>query len=328
MTASLIQRRLSKAGLAKQTAKGTAATAASYGYGIGSGSLFKLALTENEIPLTWSNRDILGFDRAGVKPSQSTETVATPDLLGLLLLGVLGADAVTGSAAPYTHTITPAAVLPYMTAFGSFGTADWVTVADSKVSSVELSWEEAGRVTVKADIMGCTPAFLAAAYTETTNEVISEVGFFTAGGGVFQVGGTPVQCSGGSIKFDTHIDQPITAANVLPTDVVEGKLEVTWSLKLLPTDTSIFREVYFGSGAAGALSGIASFPDLAALSAQFVGPTSTSLTISSPKARIEVEFPESNPDGGPAEITVKGTSTLPATGASVTAALLNSVPSY
>src|SRR5487761_942672 len=97
--ASIIQRRLSKAGLSRQTAKGAAASTATWGYGVDGGAIFKLDLTENEIGLTWSNRDILGFDRQGVKPAQDVGTVATPNLLGLLLLGVLGADAVT--------TVTP-----------------------------------------------------------------------------------------------------------------------------------------------------------------------------------------------------------------------------
>ena len=399
--ASIIQRRLSKAGLSKQSAKGSAASAATYAYGVDGGSIFKMDLTENEFPLTWSNRDILGYDRQGVKPSQSTGTLATPNLIGLLLFGVLGADAVvantgtctsaTGTptttitlgAAPsiplvtgqtvtisgmtgtgatavngtwpitvlttttftiivvttgagaagtcsfnYTHTLTPAAVVPYMTAFGSFGTADWATITDTKVSSVELAWEEAGKVMLKQELLGITPAFLAAAYTETNNEVPSGVGYFTAGGGVFQVEGVSVLMGGGSLKFDTHIAQPISAATVLPADVVEGKLEITWSFKIYPTDTSLFRGVYFGLETAGALSGIANVPRLGALTAQFPGPFNDLLTIQSPKCRFMVEFPESAPEGGPAELTLAGTSTLPLSGATVAASLTNAVSGY
>ena len=71
---SLIQRRISRAGLSRQSAKGSPASAATYGYGVDGGSIMKLDLTENEIALTWSNRDILGFDRAGVKPGQNAGT--------------------------------------------------------------------------------------------------------------------------------------------------------------------------------------------------------------------------------------------------------------
>ena len=325
--ASLIQRRLSQAGLAKQTAKGTGASAATYGYGSDGGTLFKLDLDENEIPLTWSNRDILAFDRQGVKPSQSGGALATPSLIGLLLLGVLGADAVTGSG-PYIHTMTPAATLPYLTSFGTFGTADFFSIVDSKVSSLELSWEAAGKVMAKYEIPGCTPAFLAAAPTFTNLEVPSSVGYFTAGGGAFTLESVAATVTGGSIKFDTHIVQPIASATVLPPDVVEGKTEVTYSLKILPTDTHLFREVYFGSAAAGALSSIATTPRLGSVSCSFTGPGTDTLVISSPQMRFMVEFPESSPDGGPAELTLAGTATLPSSGSSVSAVLTNAVPTY
>ena len=325
--ASLIQRRLSQAGLAKQTAKGTEAAAATYGYGSDGGTLFKLELDENEVPLTWSNRDILAYDRQGVKPSQSGGTLFTPSLAGLLLLGVLGADAVTGSG-PYVHTMTPAATLPYLTSFGTFGTADFFSIVDSKVSSLELSWEAAGKVMAKYEIPGCTPAFLATAPTITNLEVPSNVGYFTAGGGAFTVEGTSAVVTGGSIKFDTHIVQPIASATVLPPDVVEGKTEVTWSLKILPTDTGLFREVYYGANTAGALSGVTTTPRLGAVSCTFDGPGADTLVISSTKVRFMVEFPESSPDGGPAELTLAGTSTLPSSGSSVSAVLTNTVPTY
>jgi hypothetical protein len=325
---AILQRRLSKCGLSRQTAKGAAATSATYGYGVDGGSIFKLDLTENEIPLTWSNLDILGFDRSGVKPSQAIGTVATPNLIGLLLLGALGSDTVTGASSPYTHTITPAASLPYLTAWGAFGGTDYAQIVDTKVSSLELSWEAAGRVTAKASLLGITPSFLASMYTETANEVLSSVGFFTAGGGVFSIESVGAQVTGGSVKIDNHVAQPVVASTVLPADVVEGKREITWSLKLLPTDTHLFREVYFGASTLGALSGISAFPRLGAVSVQFAGPSSTTLTISSASTRFMVEFPESSPDGGPAELTLAGTSVLPASGPAVTATLLNSVASY
>lgn len=330
--ASILQKRLSRAGLSRQSAKGTAASAATYGYGVDGGSIFKLDLQEDEIGLTWSNLDILGYDRKGVKPSQDVGSIATANLIGLYLLGALGADTVTGSASPYTHTITPASVLPYLTAWGAFGTADFAQIIDSKVSSLELTWEQAGKLQTKAMIPGITPAFLASQYTETNLEVPSSVGYFTAGGGTFTIEGTTALITGGTIKIDNHIAQPIVSSTVLPADVVEGKREITWSLKILPTDTHLFREVYFGAGTAGALSGMSPYPHYGAISAVFTGPTvggsATSLTLSSSTVRFMVEFPESGPDGGPAELTLAGTSILPSSGASLTATLTNGVSGY
>lgn len=325
---ALIPRRLSKCGLSRQTAQGTPAPAATYAFGVGGGSIFKLELVEAEIPLTWSNTDVQGFDRKGVKPVQDISTVATPNLIGLLLLGALGADSVVGSAAPYTHTLTPAPTLPYLTAFGTLGLADFAQITDTKVSSLEMSWEAAGCVAVKANLSGITPAFLAAQYTETNQELLGSVGFFTAGGGVFNVEGLGATVTGGNVKIDNKIDQPAVAATVLPADVIEGERHITWSLKILPSNTALFREVYFGAGTAGALAGIVPFPHLGAISTQFKGPNATTLTIASSSVRFMVEFPESNPSGGAAELTLAGTSVMPVTGPSVTATLLNAVATY
>ena len=412
---SLIQRRLSKAGLSKQSAKGSAASGATFAYGVDGGSIFKLDLTEQEIPLTWSNRDILGYDRAGVKPGQSMGTVATPNLIGLLLLAILGSDVTSAPTTPWSltisggtvanpmvittsaahnlvsgqyvyitgmnngatganglswqvtvisattfsinfnntgsaattgtvtvttqHTITPAPTLPYLTAWGSFGTADFAQLTDSKLSSLELSWEMAGKVGVKAEILSITPAFLASQYTESNLEIISTGGYFTAGGGGVSIEGNQFNLAGGSVKIDTHIVNPVVAATVLPADVVEGKLEIDYSLKLLPTDTGLFRETIFGVTTAGALSGVSAFPHIGDIKVTLPGPFQAgaaaagsaspySLTVESTKTRFAVEFPESSPEGGPAELTLAGVATLPASGPSVTATLINGIGGY
>jgi len=64
------------------------------------------------------------------------------------------------------------------------------------------------------------------------------------------------------------------------------------------------------------------------VSCEFIGPGTDRLTIASPEVRFAVEFPESSPEGGAAELTLAGTSTLPSSGSSVSAVLSNDVPSY
>jgi hypothetical protein len=324
----MIQRRLVKGGLSKQTAKGSPAAAATYAFGVRSGSVFKHDVVENPLGMTWGNRSIQGFDRQLVKPSSEFEVVATPALMGLLLLGVFGADAVTG-AGPYTHTITPAADLNYLTAWGTFGTADWGKIADCKVSSLELAFDLAGKVTAKAVIPGLTPSFLAAVYTETNQELIATVGILAAAGGLFQVEGAAANIQSGSIKFDNKVEQPGIAATVTPADVVPAQWEVTYSLKIVPNDTGLFREVVFGSSAGGAQAAVANSPHLGSIECKFIGTIGTaSLDVLSSAVRFAVAFPEANPAGGPTEITLEGTATLPASGSDTTATMVNSVASY
>src|SRR4051812_34624143 len=103
----MLQRRIAKIGLSKQTAKGTAQTAATFAAGVTDGAVLKIDVAENDLASTWSNRTVQGHDRVSVKPAMDFGLIATPSLLGLLLFGALGTDVVTG-AGPYTHTITTA----------------------------------------------------------------------------------------------------------------------------------------------------------------------------------------------------------------------------
>lgn len=326
----MIQKRIAKCGLSMQSVKGTPESVAQYAYGVTEGSLFKMEITENPLASTWSNRSEMGFDRSLIKPVQSVGLIATPKVIGLLLLGVLGTDVVTGSGAPYTHEMTSAQDLPYLTSFMQFGTADWGRIADCKVSSLEFAWENAGHAKCKTDIMGITPDMLAAAYTETSAE-FPQAGFFAGGGGTFEVEGVAAKIISGSVKFDNKVEQPGLAATTLPADVIPAAFTVTWSLKVLPDDTAFFREVVFGSGAAGALSGVSPSPHRGDIEVRFKDSQNAAhtLDIYCAGAKFACEFPEASPAGGPAEITLAAMGQLgPAGEADVTVTLINGVASY
>jgi hypothetical protein len=323
----VIQKRIVKAGLAKQAVKGTPIAAATYAFGVTEGSVFKQEITEAELGLTWGNRSVQGFDRSEMKPKQSMGLVATPNVIGLLLLGVFGTDVVTG-AGPYVHTLTTAPDLPYLTGFGTFGIADWGRIVDCKVSSLELIWAGAGKVIAKVELMGITPSMLGAVYTETNQELIATVGFLAGAGGLFNVEGAAAAVQSGTIKFDNKAVQPGLANTVLPGDVVPAEFEVTYSLKILPSDTKLFREVVFGSGAAGALPTAAISPYLGAIECKFLGPAGSSLDITSTAVKFATEFPEGAAAGGPAEITLAGIASTPAGSPEATAVLTNSVATY
>lgn len=322
----MLQRRISKIGLAKQSAKGAAATAATYAAGVTDGSILKVDPTENDLALTWSNRTVQGHDRVAVKPGMTYGLVATPSLIGLLLYAALGADAVTG-AGPYTHVLTPAADLPYLTGFGTLDTTQFSKVVDCKVNTLELSWDLAGALKAKVDMPGLTPSFLGVAYTETNQELIASVGYLDAAGGTFNVEGAAAQITGGSVKIDNHLDQIVLSAAVTPNEVFPGQRDITYSLKIVPQDMALFREVVFGASTAGALSGVATSPYYGAVDLKWLS-GANSVEITSPHCKFAVAFPDSNPAGGPAEVTLEAVVTQPTSGADTTATVINSVATY
>src|SRR3954468_17009201 len=102
--------------LAKQTAKGTPAIAAS-GY--------RLKLTGGNLS---PDRQLITLQETDATRQQGSTVVVSariegtpewyvrPEEFGLIALAALGADTVTGTAAPFLHTITPANRPPYLTA--------------------------------------------------------------------------------------------------------------------------------------------------------------------------------------------------------------------
>ncbi|MDQ1426634.1 MAG: hypothetical protein QOK39_110 [Acidimicrobiaceae bacterium] len=322
----IIQKRIVKGGIAKQTAKGAAAAAATFAFGVTDGSVFGVDVTESELGQTWSSLSVLGFDRSEVKPKFDLGVNCTPALTGLLCLLAQGTDVVTGTG-PFTHTLTPATDYPYATLFGTLGVADWAKIVDGKLSSLEFAWDNAGGLKAKIVIPGITPSLLASAYTETNQELIATTGVLAAAGGVFKVEGVTAQIQSGSVKIDTKAAQVPGAASVSPLDVIPGKREVTWQLKIVPNDTGLFREVVFGSGAAGALSAVAVSPRLGSCESSFVAGTS-SLDLLSTAVKFAVAWPAAGADGGPAEITLMGIATLPAAGVDLTAVAINGVATY
>src|SRR5947208_1861788 len=102
---------------AKQTAKGTAATPAvltTYKMPFSGGSIGPVRNTDNS-SATDASRD------QGVSYVVSSGVEGSPEFyvrdasIGFWLWAALGADAVTGTMPNYSHAITPANALPYIT---------------------------------------------------------------------------------------------------------------------------------------------------------------------------------------------------------------------
>lgn len=323
----MLAARLAKAGLALQTAKGSPAANPTYGFGVQSGAVFTVSMTENEIPTTWTTRDIQGYDRTQNFPSQVLVCSGYPDLIGLMLMGVLGNDVVTGAAGAWVHTFTPAVDLPYATGFGMFAGADYIQMADAKIDQLEIAWDSSGAIVVTATILGCAYTFLAAAYAEETSDIVSgALGYLIAAGGTFTLQGNDVHCESGSITIANGITQVPVAENPYPADVVEGKQTITWSQKVHPDDMTLVRSVLTGDPA-GTTPGPSPF--IGAMHASFVAPNGAGLSFDSAGVRYGISYPEVAVDGGPVEITAEGEAVLTAAAnPTITAVLNNAVTSY
>lgn len=320
-----VQKRIAKAGLSKQTGKGSPAAAATYAYGLRSGRVIGAEIQQETEEVTVDTRVNPGANRNGVIPGMEYVTRGYPKLLGLLLYGALGSISSSGSG-PTSHTITPGDDLPYLTAFGRQG-SEYYQLKDAKLDQLRMSWDGPGPIEVGARFIGLDLDPISAP-TETNQEADSG-GKFRAAGGTFKLdidSDTPVAApvSKGEISIANAIEAVMLADSIQPNDVFPGVLVPSVSLTLKPNDLLRWREIVFGAAAGTDVSAV---PIYGSFEVKFVLDANTDLTISATRVPFMAEFPEVDPRGGAQELVVTGEAMKP-TGAAITAVLRNSVASY
>lgn len=321
-----LQKRIAGAGISKQSAKGVAAATATYGVGVRGGSVLNMDVQQENDEITFSSRVSAYDNRLSVTPGQSIQTRFWPASGGLLFLGALGGDVVTGTG-PYTHTITPAATLPYLTAFAQLDT-EYHKVADCKVNMLELTWSERSPVEIAYELMGITWTGYTGSYTVTNDE--SGNPRFIPPGGVFQVdtvSGTPAtaKIAGGRITINNNLVPIPLSVSTLPDDVFEAEAALEVELRLIPTDTTEWRKIVTGSAGGTTATGTEIY---GSFSEQFTIDANNQATISATRAAFLADYPEADPAGGPAELSVVARIKKPAASAAITAVIKNAVASY
>lgn len=300
-----VQKRIAQLGIAKQTAKGTAATAPTYTIGLTGGNVYSAEIEQSDLNTSWSARGLQGHDRISVVPGVGAEAPALPKSIGLLLMLALGSDTVVGLG-PYTHKFVPSSALPYHTVFGLYG-AEKAAVADCKMNSLEFSWDKTGALKVKFDQVGRTLDFASAWTIGATAEQVSG-GLLKGVGGTFQVGGVSATVVSGSIKIENSVDAIIASASTTPDDVFEGDVKCGVSLTIVPDDMTQFRRVVTGTTNGTAVQ---STPVYGAIDLKWVLDANTDLAFNAPRAAFMTSMPDVAPEGGAAEITLEGACAIP-----------------
>lgn len=318
----MLQKGLALLGIAKQTAKGTPAAAPTYTIGLTGGAVGKVEIDQSDLDTTWDTRGKMGAERKSIVPGADIETVATPAAIGLLLKLALGAEAVTGSG-PYVHTFTPGGTLPYATLFSMFGGGNKTAISDAKIDSLELSWDGTGAVRVKVTSMGCTYDMASAWVVGSTKESVANGNVIRPGGGSFSINSVPFPVTAGSIKIENSVDAILSSASGLPSDIAEKDLSVTISLTTMPDDIGLFKLAATGTETGTSLT---TEPVFVPVSIDLTGPGTVTLSFDFPALGIMAAMPESDPNGGAAEIQVQGSCYASAGGSdSISAVLTNAV---
>lgn len=320
-----IQSTLALVGMAKQTVKGTAASNPTFKHGVSGGSVFSVEVDQSAADVTSGTRVSPQVDRNAVMASQEFETRAFPKSLGLYLFGALGGIATTG-AGPYTHTITPADTLPYLTGFGQFN-GETFKVQDYRVGDLGLSWTGNEPVGVSVNGMGTVLAG-GATFTATVDDTRSS--YFRGAGGTFLVDAgsataVAAKITGGEVTIANGLEPVMVSGTITPDEIYPGRVEIGVSLTIVPDDLTDFKKVVTGTGAGTAAAAATTY---GSFSLQFVNGTDT-LTLAATRVAFTCAFPDADPAGGAAEITLEGIVVLPTAGGNAfTATLVNGQTSY
>jgi hypothetical protein len=158
-----------------------------------------------------------------------------PDVLGLLLLNVLGTDTVTGTAAPYTHKFTLALTQPPSLTINDFDGVDEKQIAGARISELDIKFTPEAGVTWQAKGNGKQYTVVS-----TTTPSYSTAVPFLGWEAALTIGGTT---NTKMISFDTAIKRAqqvlfTSSGNQNPYTIVDGVMDVTGKMTLVMEDDS------------------------------------------------------------------------------------------
>lgn len=318
-----VQKRIAQVSVAKQSAKGSAASVGTYQVGVMSGQVVGAAVDEAELPVTWSTRTSEAWDRIAVVPGMEFSVVAMPKSIGLLIYAACGAIADSGST-NFTHTITGGSSLPYLTLFATYG-GEFYTIPDAMIDTLELSWDRTGALQAKVKFVGCDLTFPVSADTPGSTERPKD-GLLKGAGGVFQIDGANAIISKGTITIANNVQPVQGSAAVEPADVFPGEQTVTVSLTVIPANTLLWRKSLTGSNAGTTAASVVA---VGTAEVKFILDANNSVDVLIANMRFACPYPDADPAGGAAEIVLEGEAFVKADGTTpYTITVKNTVASY
>jgi len=250
-------RRLGYLGAAKETPQGTPVAPAKFFKFLRESFVASQDFGHYRDP---NNRDITFTLKEKFGYAGSFQTFLYSDEGAALLTWALGADAVSGASDPWTHTITLADNLPYLTVEAGFfedltasptisGLIDRVT--DCKIGSLQIDAETGKPVLLTADLVGVTSVKQATPATVTYADALAN-GPAVFHQGVFTITGPSdaATLQGQVQKFSMKCNQnlqPVFANGLVAIGIVEQAREFEFNMSVVFSGPSIYQLAYYGT---------------------------------------------------------------------------------
>lgn len=318
-------------GVAKQTAKGTPASTPTFVHGLTGGQTFKLDRSVEDAPVSCGVRAGTDSYVSSITPGVDFETYGYSDVLPLYFYAAMG-DVVTTGSGTYTHTVTLGDTLPYLTFWGRIGSE--FTRADScKVDEIEMEFEGNSPLTFGITAIGMDALFGLASFPGAVTPSCFD-GYFVPTGGTFAIdtnSDTPAAApiTAGSMTLANNCTADPLAGQATPGDVEEGKLNVSGSVTVKPSDMELWRKLVTGSSAGTTPTGQMVYGSFEWQFTHSKEPTHT-MTVTAEHVAFACDFPSVDPDGGAAELefTFDNAYVTTAGGTPVTVVFVNETASY
>lgn len=312
-------------GVSKQTAKGSADANPTYGHGIRSGQVSQVELDQSADELTSTERFNSAALRSGVSNGADFVTRCYPASLGLYYYAALGAVQTTG-AGDYTHDITPAATLPYLSQFGRID-SEYFRIQDSKVDQLTVTWDGTQPPELGVRTLGGT-LLVGTSWTATTDESTDE--FLPTAGGTFSFDGetgTAVTANvvGGSITINNNLSPIVLSTSIDPSDVWEAVQTCEITLRIIPDNLNDWQAVVTGTDAGTAVQAT---PTYGSFDITFTESATVSLQLAATRCAFTADIPDGNPAGDAVELTLVGEVLKPAGTDALTVTVKNQEASY
>jgi hypothetical protein len=286
----------------KQTVKGTPGT-------IATGTSYKMPLTGGGMAPTRETDNLSETDASrdrGVTYITQTGVEGSPEFyvrdasIPFWLWAALGATADTGTT-NYTHTITPANTLPYVTLWRNVGDLLWEQFLDCKVGSITISGDAGAPLTASVGVMGRQATRLTTTPDTATPIAVQAGPVYTFNDATVTVGGSGTALVS---SFELSVENNISLQQTddsIPYDVVEGTREISLSFDMIFESLAEYNKFHYG-GAAGTTQANSLFTTSAVFT--FGKGVNNEISFNLPSIAYE-EFPvDIDPGGDPIVVSV------------------------
>lgn len=230
-------------GIGKQAAKGTAVAPTKFLRLSSAESIVQSQEVIEDRTLS-GDQELDIIHKIGHNPDGSFQNFARPDLGAFLLAMILGADTISGAAAPYTHTLTRANTIPWLSIERKLTDAE--RIADCKLNQLVISGESGNPVLMDCSFLGVDCSIeTAASPSYETNEPFM---FFDTGSYILDSGAVTTVNSF-TITVNRNLER-IKTNSYKWDDILETAFDIEVALRLKYEDNAQYKAILFGGATA------------------------------------------------------------------------------